>query len=35
VPYLPDIEVPQADVVATSLADDLVLATVGLVPSRR
>jgi HAD superfamily hydrolase (TIGR01509 family) len=35
VPYLPDIEVPQADVVAGSLADDLVLATVGLVPSRR
>jgi HAD superfamily hydrolase (TIGR01509 family) len=34
VPYLPEIEVPMADVVAGSLADDLVLATVGLVPSR-
>jgi beta-phosphoglucomutase-like phosphatase (HAD superfamily) len=34
VPYLPEIKVPMADVVAGSLADDLVLATVGLVPSR-
>jgi HAD superfamily hydrolase (TIGR01509 family) len=34
VPYLPEIEVPMADVVAGSVADDLVLATVGLVPSR-
>jgi HAD superfamily hydrolase (TIGR01509 family) len=34
VPYLPDIELPEADVVAGSLADAVVLETVGLVPSR-
>jgi HAD superfamily hydrolase (TIGR01509 family) len=34
VPFLPDIAVPQADVIAGSLADEVVLATVGLVPSR-
>jgi HAD superfamily hydrolase (TIGR01509 family) len=34
VPYLPGMEIPPADVVAESLADDVVLATVGLVPSR-
>jgi HAD superfamily hydrolase (TIGR01509 family) len=34
VPYLPDIEIPPADVLATSLADAVVLETVGLVPSR-
>jgi HAD superfamily hydrolase (TIGR01509 family) len=34
VPYLPEIELPAADVVAGSLADEVVLATVGLVPSR-
>jgi HAD superfamily hydrolase (TIGR01509 family) len=34
VPYLDDIELPQADVVAASLGDAAVFATVGLVPSR-
>jgi HAD superfamily hydrolase (TIGR01509 family) len=34
VPYLADIEVPQADVIARSLADSAVLEAVGLVPSR-
>jgi HAD superfamily hydrolase (TIGR01509 family) len=34
VPYLAEIAVPQADVVAGSLADEVVLATVGLVPSK-
>jgi HAD superfamily hydrolase (TIGR01509 family) len=35
VPYLPDMEIPAADLVAHSLADTIVLETVGLVPSRR
>jgi HAD superfamily hydrolase (TIGR01509 family) len=34
VPYLADIELPMADVVAPSLADAAVLEAVGLVPSR-
>lgn len=34
VPYLPDIEIPPADIVAASLADAVVLEAVGLVPSR-
>ena len=34
VPYLPDIEIPAADVLTGSLADTVVLETVGLVPSR-
>jgi HAD superfamily hydrolase (TIGR01509 family) len=34
VPYLADMEIPAADIVAASLADAVVLATVGLVPSR-
>jgi HAD superfamily hydrolase (TIGR01509 family) len=34
VPYLADIELPEADVVTASLADAVVLETVGLVPSR-
>jgi HAD superfamily hydrolase (TIGR01509 family) len=34
VPYLADIAVPQADVIAGSLADSVVLEAVGLVPSR-
>jgi HAD superfamily hydrolase (TIGR01509 family) len=34
VPYLADIEIPDADVVAGSLADAVVLEAVGLVPSR-
>jgi HAD superfamily hydrolase (TIGR01509 family) len=34
VPYLADMEIPAADVVATSLADTIVSETVGLVPSR-
>ena len=34
VPYLPDIEIPPADIVASSLADAAVLEAVGLVPSR-
>jgi HAD superfamily hydrolase (TIGR01509 family) len=34
VPYLADMEIPAADVVTASLADALVLETVGLVPSR-
>lgn len=34
VPYLADIEIPQADVLAASLADAAVLEAVGLVPSR-
>lgn len=34
VPYLPDMDVPQADVLAGSLADAVVLEAVGLVPSR-
>lgn len=33
VPYLPDMEIPPADVIADSLADELVLAACGLVPS--
>lgn len=33
VPYLPDLEIPPADLVAGSLADPAVLAVVGLVPS--
>lgn len=33
VPYLPDLEIPPADLVASSLADPAVLAAVGLVPS--
>ncbi|HWH95990.1 MAG TPA: HAD family phosphatase [Baekduia sp.] len=33
VPYLDEIEIPQADVLAGSLADAIVLETVGLVPS--
>jgi HAD superfamily hydrolase (TIGR01509 family) len=35
VPYLPDMEIPPADILAVSLADDVVLQAVGLVPSRR
>jgi HAD superfamily hydrolase (TIGR01509 family) len=35
VPYLAEIAVPQADVIAASLVDEVVLATVGLVPSKR
>jgi HAD superfamily hydrolase (TIGR01509 family) len=35
VPYLPDMEIGPADLIAASLADDAVLAAVGLVPSRR
>jgi HAD superfamily hydrolase (TIGR01509 family) len=34
VPYLPDMEIPGADIVTASLADAVVLETVGLVPSR-
>jgi HAD superfamily hydrolase (TIGR01509 family) len=34
VPYLPDMEIPPADLIAASLADDAVLAAVGLVPSQ-
>jgi HAD superfamily hydrolase (TIGR01509 family) len=34
VPYLPDMDVPAADIVTASLADAVVLETVGLVPSR-
>jgi HAD superfamily hydrolase (TIGR01509 family) len=34
VPYLADMEIPAADVIATSLADAIVSETVGLVPSR-
>jgi len=34
VPYLAELEIPQADLVAGSLADTVVLETVGLVPSR-
>jgi HAD superfamily hydrolase (TIGR01509 family) len=34
VPYLADIELPQADIVAASLADAVVHEAVGLVPSR-
>jgi HAD superfamily hydrolase (TIGR01509 family) len=34
VPYLADMEIPAADVIATSLADAVVSETVGLVPSR-
>jgi HAD superfamily hydrolase (TIGR01509 family) len=34
VPYLADLEIPAADLVAGSLADTVVLETVGLVPSR-
>ncbi|WCB92033.1 Hexitol phosphatase B [Baekduia alba] len=34
VPYLPDIEIGPADIVAASLADAVVLEAVGLVPSR-
>jgi HAD superfamily hydrolase (TIGR01509 family) len=34
VPYLADMEIPPADLIAVSLADDAVLAAVGLVPSR-
>lgn len=33
VPYLPDLEIPPADLVAPSLADPAVLEAVGLVPS--
>lgn len=33
VPYLPDLEIPPADLVAASLADAAVLEAVGLVPS--
>jgi HAD superfamily hydrolase (TIGR01509 family) len=33
VPYLPDLEIPPADLVASSLADPSVLSAVGLVPS--
>jgi HAD superfamily hydrolase (TIGR01509 family) len=33
VPYLPDLEIPPADLVAPSLADPVVLTAVGLVPS--
>lgn len=33
VPYLADMEIPAADIVAASLADAVVLETVGLVPS--
>lgn len=35
VPYLPDVQLPPADILATSLADDVVLHAVGLVPSQR
>ncbi|MDX6727714.1 MAG: hypothetical protein QOK49_2519 [Baekduia sp.] len=35
VPYLADMEIPAADLIAGSLADAIVLETVGLVPSRR
>jgi HAD superfamily hydrolase (TIGR01509 family) len=35
VPYLPDMAIPAADIVTASLADAVVLETVGLVPSRR
>lgn len=34
VPYIAGMAIPPADVLAASLADDVVLATVGLVPSR-
>ena len=34
VPYLPDMAIPAADILAASLADAVVLETVGLVPSR-
>jgi HAD superfamily hydrolase (TIGR01509 family) len=34
VPYLPDMAIPDADVVTASLADAVVLELVGLVPSR-
>jgi HAD superfamily hydrolase (TIGR01509 family) len=34
VPYLPDMPIPAADIVTPSLADEVVLETVGLVPSR-
>jgi HAD superfamily hydrolase (TIGR01509 family) len=34
VPYLADMEIPAADITARSLADPIVAATVGLVPSR-
>lgn len=35
VPYIPDMEIPPADVTAASLADPVVLEAVGLVPSSR
>lgn len=35
IPYIPDMEIPPADLVATSLADTVVLEAVGLVPSSR
>ncbi|MDX6684187.1 MAG: hypothetical protein QOF86_315 [Baekduia sp.] len=35
VPYLADMEIPAADLIAGSLADAIVLEWVGLVPSRR
>ncbi|MCW2986252.1 MAG: family phosphatase [Conexibacter sp.] len=35
VPYLPDMEIPPADLIATALDDAVVLEAVGLVPSRR
>ncbi len=35
VPYLPDMEIPPADLTTASLADAVVLETVGLVPSSR
>lgn len=35
VPYIPDMEIPPADLTATSLADAVVLEAVGLVPSSR
>ena len=34
VPYLADMAIPPADLIATALDDDVVLAAVGLVPSR-
>jgi HAD superfamily hydrolase (TIGR01509 family) len=35
VPYLPDMEIPLADLIAPALDDTVVLEAVGLVPSRR
>lgn len=35
VPYIPDMEVPPADLTTASLADEVVLEAVGLVPSSR